>query len=148
MSSQVGAQSPGVATALNQDPIVAALIAQLPIGIVVASRDGQLEYINAVASALFAEHHRAGEAATPNEPEALEPIRWMIGRALLTDEVIRDEEIQYLDRHDEWRTLCVSATPVQQTYVGPTHVVLTFHDVTERNRGRDWEPFVRSLSRL
>jgi hypothetical protein len=62
--------------------------------------------------------------------------------------VIRDEEIQYIAKNDEWRTLSVSATPVEQTYVGAAHVVVTLHDVTERNRSREWEPLVRSLSRL
>lgn len=148
MSSPLGVPSRNVAKALSQNPIITAMVAQLPFGIVVASRDGQLEYVNGIAGALFAEHRRTGENPPPAEPDALEPIRWIIGRALLTSEVIRDEEIQYLDVRDEWRTLCVSATPVEPTYAGPTHVVLTFQDVTERNRGRDWEPLVRSLSRL
>jgi len=148
MSSQVGTPSQDVAKAFSQNAIVTALVAQLPVGIVVASREGRLEYLNTIATALFAEHWRTGKQPALSEPDALEPMRWIIGRALLTNEVIRDEEMQYLDEHDEWRTLCVSATPVEQNYVGPAHVVLTFQDVTERNRGRDWEPLVRSLSRL
>ena len=148
MSSRAETQLEGVAKTLNEHPIITALVGQLPLGLVVASRDGQLEYVNAIARLLFAEHRRSGETPLSEEPEALEPMRWIIGRALLTNEVIRDEEIQYLAKNDEWRTLSVSATPVEQTYVGPAHVVVTFLDVTERNRGRDWEPLVRSLSRL
>jgi len=148
MSSQAGTQFQGVAKALSENPIISALVSQLPLGIVVASRDGQLEYVNAIASTLFAEQRRPCEKPACDEPDALEPVRWIIGRALLTNEVIRDEEIQYIAKNDEWRTLSVSATPVEQTYVGAAHVVVTLHDVTERNRSREWEPLVRSLSRL
>lgn len=148
MSSRADTPSQGVTKAFSENPIITALVGQLPLGIVVASRDGQLEYVNAIASALFAEHRRTGDKPPSEEPDALEPMRWIIGRALLTNEKIRDEEIQYLANNDEWRTLSVSATPVEQTYVGPARIVLTFQDVTERNRGRDWEPLVRSLSRL
>ena len=148
MSSGAGTQSQGVAKALSENPIISALVSQLPLGIVVASRDGQLEYVNAIASALFARQQGTGEKPPRDAADALEPVRWIIGRALLTNEVIRDEEIQYLATGDEWRTLSVSATPVVSTSVGPAHVVVTLHDVTERNRGREWEPLVRSLSRL
>jgi PAS domain S-box-containing protein len=133
---------------LGTDPIVGALLDQLPLGIVVASRDGQLEYVNPIAAQLFAEHRRAADDSTANDAVALEPMRWIIGRALLTGEVIREEEMQYLDKGGHWRTLAVSATPVLPTYVGASHVILTFQDVTERNCGRDWKPLVESLSRL
>jgi PAS domain-containing protein len=148
MSSPVAVAAQDIAAALGNNPIVGALLEQLPLGIAVASRDGQLTYVNPIAATLFAEHRTANEHGLRGEAGALEPLRWIVGRALLTGEVIREEEIQHLDKHDEWRTLSVSATPVEPTYVGPAQVVLTFQDVTERNRGRDWEPLVRSLSRL
>ena len=78
----------------------------------------------------------------------MQAIRWIVARALLTNEVIRDEEVEYVNAHDERRTLSVSATPIGQSAAAVDRVVVTFDDVTERNRGRDWAPLVRSLSRL
>ena len=148
MSITVSTSSRGIGGELGKSPVVGALLDQLPLGVVVASRDGQEEYVNPLAVALFAEDHRSDEGRVLSKTAAVEALRWIMGRVLLTGEVIRDEEVQYFDTQDERRTLSVSATPVEQNAVGPAHVVLTFQDVTERNRGRDWEPLVRSLSRL
>ena len=138
---------------LSRSPIMRALVAQLPVGIIVASADGELERITEVARALGAERlaHAARAPWLVADPEpggTLEPIRWIIGRVLLTGELVRDEEVQFLDSHDEWRTLSVSATPVRASDGQIEHAVVTFFDVTGRNQAREWEPLIRSLSRL
>src|SRR5690349_15817829 len=109
--------TPGTAPA-PRDPVPSTLLAQLPVGVVIATRDGDLELVNDVARALFGEHRRRNPAEpwvarSGGATDALEPIHWVIARVLLTGELIRDEEIEFLDRRDEWRTLRVSGTALE-----------------------------------
>ena len=137
----------------TKDPVLSTLLAQLPVGVVIAAIDGELEVVNDVARALFAEHRstsplmqalpRGGDAT-----EAPEPINWVIARVLLTGELIRDEEIEFLDRRDEWRTLRVSATGLEDASGRITGALVTFVDVTAVNRAKDWEPLIRAISKL
>ena len=140
-------------TAAPRDPVLSTLLAQLPVGVVIATRDGDLDLVNDVARALFAEHR----CMDPAEPwvahagatnDVLDPIHWMIARILLTGEVIRDEEIEFVDRRDEWRTMSVSGTPLEDTYGEITGALVTFVDVTAVNRAKEWEPLIRAISRL
>jgi PAS domain-containing protein len=140
-------------TPAPRDPVLSTLLAQLPVGVVIANRDGDLELVNEVAKALFAEHR----VASPAEPwvacassagDALDPIHWVIARILLTRELIRDEELAFLDRRDEWRTLRVSGTPLENANGEVTSALVTFADVTAVNRAREWEPLIRAISRL
>src|SRR5437868_6141643 len=142
----------------SAEPILSALLAQLPTGVVIANREGTLEQVNEVARALFGEHRRVCPVAEPwssrpvpnaAEPnDTLEPIHWIIARVLLTGEVVRNEEIQFLDVRDEWRTLCVSATPLENARGEITHALVSYIDVTATNRAREWEPLIRAISRL
>jgi PAS domain-containing protein len=133
---------------LSRSPVVAALLAQLPIGVVIVSHDGRLEYMNAVATALFeaqrALHGRREPWVGPpvTLDDDLEALHWVMARSHLTGEVIRDEEIEYREATGAWRTLSVSATPVRDS------VVVSFVDVTASKYVRAWEPLIRSLSRL
>lgn len=120
---------------LDRDPLIATLVDQLPVGVLVADREGNVELANDITRDLVA-----------RRPVA--PIDWIIARVLLTGEMVRNEEVMFLDEHDEWRTLSVCATPVREAPDVITHALVTFLDVTERNRGRDWEPVIRALSRL
>lgn len=140
-------------TPVTRDPVLSTLLAQLPVGVVIATRDGDLDLVNDVARTLFAEHR----SMSPAEPwvahagatnDVLDPIHWMIARILLTGEVIRDEEIEFVDRRDEWRTLSVSGTPLENAYGEITGALVTFVDVTAVNRAKEWEPLIRSISRL
>src|SRR5689334_1333920 len=110
---------------LDASPMFAALLAQLPVGVVVAGRDGTLELVNDSARAMFA------------DVRAREPIDWIIARVLFTGEIVRDEDAMYLAaERDEWRTLCVSATPIEDIPGTTSHALVTFIDVTDRNRAR------------
>jgi PAS domain-containing protein len=139
---------------LSRNPIVSALLGQLPVGVVIASRDGRLEHVNEIAHTFLEEHRLLRAVPEPwvvsaaERDDVFEPIHWIIARALLTREMVRDEEVEYVDARDEWRTLSVSATPIRNADGEVTHAVLTFQDVTGRNQARAWEPLVRSLSRL
>lgn len=139
---------------LTRSPMINALLEQLPVGILVAGRDGHVEYVNAIGCALVDDPRRAHETpdirSTPlaTQSPRLDPLNWIIARALLTGELIRDEEVEFLGARDEWRTLSVSATPIRDVNGDVELVVLSFADVTLHNRARDWEPVMRSLSRL
>ena len=140
-------------TLTQRDPVLSTLLAQLPVGVVIATRDGTLEVVNDVARTLLAEHR----STNPPEPwvacaadagDALDPIHWVIARILLTGELIRDEEIEFLDRRDEWRTLRVSGTALEDARGDITGALVTFVDVTAVNRAKEWEPLIRAISRL
>lgn len=124
------------AVAAARDQMLTTLVAQLPTGVIIAGRDGTFELVNDVAREFFAEH-KAGD-----------PIAWIVARVLLTGEIVRGEEVMHLDSRDEWRTLSISATPVEDPPGTITHAIVTFLDVTESNRARNWEPMMRALSRL
>jgi len=140
-------------TPAPRDPVLSTLLAQLPVGVVIATKDGDLELVNDVARKLFAEHR----LTNPPEPwvaragatnSALDPIQWVIARILLTGELIRDEEIEFLDRRDEWRTLSVSGTALEGARGEITGALVTFVDVTAVNRAKEWEPLIRAISKL
>lgn len=139
----------------SSDPIVSVLMAQLPIGVVIASRDGTVELVNDAARALLHEHQRAHAAPEPwlaraacASDDTFEPIHWIIARVLLTGEVVHDEEIQYLGPTDEWRTLSVRATPIADVHGEICQALVTFADVTDVKRAREWQPLIRAITRL
>ena len=140
-------------TTAQRDPVLSTLLAQLPVGVVVAARNGDFELVNDVARALFAEHR----GTNPPEPwvasvggagDTMDPVHWVIARVLLTGELIRNEEIEFIDRHDEWRTLSVSGTPLEDARGEITSALVTFVDVTATNRAKEWEPLIRAISKL
>ena len=139
---------PSLYDELARSPIVATLLSQLPVGVLIVSHDGQLEFMNGVATTLFeaqrALHGRREPwvGPPPMLDDDLEPLHWITARAHLTGEVVRDEEIEYRDAAGDWHALSVSATPVADS------VVITFADVTASKYARAWEPLIRSLSRL
>lgn len=140
-------------TATPRDPVLSTLLAQLPVGVVIATRDGSIELVNEVARCLCAEHRRTNPpepwVASPcDASDVLDPIGWVIARVLLTGEVIRNEQIEFIDCRDEWRTLSVSGTPLEDARGEITNALISFVDVTALNRAKEWEPLIRSISRL
>jgi PAS domain S-box-containing protein len=137
-----------------QGKMLAALLTQLPMGVIIADRDGRFTLVNDAAAKLLGEHqlsHRPRESwvgSTPAFDSCPEPIYWIIGRVLLTAEVIRNEEVEYLDARDEWRTLSVSATPLHDDEREISHALVTFSDVTATKRALEWEPLIRAISKL
>jgi PAS domain S-box-containing protein len=137
-----------------QGRMLAALLTQLPMGVIIADREGRFTLVNDAAAKLLGEHqlsHRPRESwvgPTPVFDSGPEPIHWIIGRVLLTGEVIRNEEVEYLDPRDEWRTLSVSATPLHDEEREISHALVTFSDVTATKRALEWEPLIRAISKL
>jgi PAS domain-containing protein len=113
-----------------------ALLAQLPIGVVLANGKGRivLVYENEIAQDI-----RKGE------PEKAE---WPMARALLLGEVIRDETIDVRMADGTHRWLSVSATPTRSTGGEIDGAVVTFVDVTGVRQAAAWGPVIESLQRL
>jgi len=134
--------------------MLAALVTQLPMGVIVADRDGRFTLANDAARKLFAEHQLTHPRREPwvgpasSSDQGLEPIHWIIGRVLLTGEVVRNEEVEYLDTRDEWRTLSLSATPLHDEQGEISHALVTVADVTATKLAREWEPLIRAISKL
>lgn len=137
-----------------RDDVLDILLTQLPVGVVFASRNGTFETVNHVARALFDEHQRAYGTREPwitqseYRYQGLEPINWIVARVLLTGEIVRNEQFQYIGPRDEWRTLSVNATPIKDPHGDVSQALVTFTDVTDVNRAREWEPLIRAISRL
>lgn len=137
-----------------QARMLAALVTQLPMGVIVADRDGHFTLVNDATLKLFAEHQLTHPRREPwvgpavMNDHGLEPIHWIIGQVLLTGEVVRNEEIEYIDAHDEWRTLSLSATPLHDERGEISHALVTFADVTATKLAHEWEPLIRAISKL
>jgi PAS domain-containing protein len=106
---------------IARDPLMAALVDRLPVGVLIADRDGNLELANELTRAQLERH-------------PIPALAWIIARVLLTGEMVRKEEVTCLAAHNEWRTLHVCAVPVREAPGVITHALLTLVDVTHRNR--------------
>lgn len=126
--------------------MVEALVATLPIGLVVLAKDGSLVYANDAARPFWAEAHAA---AAPSAFDAI------IARALLAREVVRGEAIALEPRASERgsertaeRHYLVNVTPL---YVTPNEVdglLITVEDITSRTEMERFRPMIESLARL
>jgi PAS domain-containing protein len=130
-----------VSGAPGKDPslrlaVLDALLAQLPIGVVVANGKGRivLVYENEIA-----------ERIRTADPEKVE---WPVARALLLGEVIRDEELEVTMSDGTRRWLSVSATPIRSTGGNVDGAVVTFSDMTAARQAAAWGPVIESLQRL
>lgn len=126
--------------------MVEALIATLPIGLVVLAKDGSLVYANEAALPFWSEAHTA---AAPSAFDAI------VARALLAREVVQGEAIT-LDPHASTRGrermvgrhYLVNATPL---YVAPEEVdglLITVEDITARTEMERFRPMIESIARL
>ena len=110
------------------------LLEHLPIGLMVVDRDGRLVYANEAARAL-----RIGR---------LESLQWAITRALLTEEVVREEEIEVAVAGEPRRWLSAYVTPVRVTGLGVNAAFVVLSDVTARTRMAQWTPMIETLVNL
>ena len=129
------------------------LLAQLPVGVVLADRDGRLVYENEVARQVLEDcFHSPASTPPPAWSRAAskpyEEIEWRLARTLLTGELVRGEEIDYVAADDTRRWLSVSASPVRNAAGAIEAGVLTFEDVTARKQVGALEPWIESLARL
>ena len=110
------------------------LVEQLPIGIWIVDRDGRVVFANEAARALAVER--------------LEPLQWLVTRALLTEEPVCDDAIEIVAKGQPRRCVSAHVMPVRVAGVGVTGAFVTLTDVTVRNRMRQWEPVIETLVNL
>lgn len=116
--------------------ILDALLAQLPVGVVIANGKGRVViiYENEMARTV-----RANDSAKAE---------WPMVRALLLGEVIQEEEIDIVMADGSRRWLTVSATPIRGEGDSIDGAVVTFSDVTAAKQAAAWGPVIESLQRL
>jgi PAS domain S-box-containing protein len=111
-----------------------AIVRDLPVGVVIATREGKVELANPAAIETHSVSLRAGDdlpfherAVARRGPsgEALEPGSWPIERVLRTGETIVNEEIDVLRPDGSLRSLMVNARPIESSAA-----IATYSDVT------------------
>ena len=124
-----------IAEALGVTPAALdGLFEHLPTGFIVVDRDGRVAYANAAARAL--------------RIDRLEPLQWAVTRALLTEDAVREEEIEVVTPGQPRRWLSANVTPVKVTGLGVNAAFVTLSDVTARTRMRAWDPVIETLVNL
>jgi PAS domain-containing protein len=113
---------------------VDALLEHLPVGVWLVDRDGRVVFANEKARAL--------------RVEGLEQLQWAITRALLTEDPVREDEIQVVVRGQPRRWLSAQITPVRSAGRGVTAAFVTLTDATAGMRMRHWDPVIESLVNL
>lgn len=110
-----------------------ALIAQLPVGVLVMGRDGGVSYAN--------------DAARRLQADRLEPLRRAVSRALLTEEVVC-EDVELRVGRGTRRWLGIRVTPVRAAGARAHAAVVSVEDITARRQAAAWEPLIESLVNL
>ena len=113
---------------------VDSLLDALPVGVLMVDRDGRLVYMNDAARALHIEQ--------------LEPLHWAVTRALLTEDVVREDEIEVVGPGDSRRWLSAQVIPVRKPGLGISAALVTLVDVTARARMAAWNPIIETLVNL
>lgn len=113
---------------------VDALVEQLPTGVLVAAGDGHVVYANAAARRL--------------EAERIEPLRWAVTRALLTEEAPEPTSITLHAGRPERRTLRYEIALARDAGGRVAGAVVALADVTAQVRVAEWQPLVDSLMSL
>ena len=110
------------------------LLEHLPVGLLVVDRDGRVAFANEAARAL--------------RIERLEPLQWAVTRALLTEDAVREDEIEIVapGQPRRWLSACIS--PLRVPGVGVTAAFVTLADATARKRLREWDPVIQTLVNL
>ena len=128
--------------------VAEALLASLPVGVMLAGADGRLLYLNAAARRLRAD----GEVPPQRRLRPDGPVAWAtdlaLARALLTGEVVRDEVVEYAGAGRRRRWVRIGATPVRDAAGAVRLGVLTVADATAERHEADWAPTIEALARL
>lgn len=110
------------------------LLDALPIGVLMVDRDGRAVYANGAARAL--------------RIERLEPLQWAVTRALLTEDDVREDEIEMVGPGNARRWVSVHVMPVRKPGHGITAALVTLCDVTACTRMAAWNPVIETLVNL
>lgn len=115
-------------------PAIDELLDHLPVGVMVVDRDGGLVYSNAAARAL--------------RIERLDRLQWAITHALLTEDSVREDDIEVIVAGEPRRWLSASITPVRVPGIGVTAAFVVVSDVSARKRMAAWTPMIETLVNL
>ena len=121
------AEAHGVTSAWNIDR----LLDQLPVGVLLVDRDARVAYANAAGRAM--------------RVERLEPLQWAVTRALLTEDTVREDEIEVAEPRQPRRRLCAHVMPVRVAGFGVNGAIVTVSDVTATDLMNAWKPVIESL---
>lgn len=110
------------------------LLDHLSVGVLLVDRDGRVAYANNAARAL--------------RIEALEPVQWAVTRALLTEDAVREDDIEVVSANQPRRWLSAYVMPVRVAGLGVNAALVTLSDVTARKRMNAWSPVIESLVNL
>ncbi|HVW12099.1 MAG TPA: ATP-binding protein [Bryobacteraceae bacterium] len=110
------------------------IVRDLPVGVVIATREGKVELANRAAMDIHSARLRPGDdlpfqqntiAGRTPAGEAMGPGNWPLERALRTNETIVNEEIDVLRPDGSSRSLMVNARPIESSAA-----IATYSDVT------------------
>jgi PAS domain-containing protein len=110
------------------------LLEHLPDGLWIVDRDGRVVFANEAARAL--------------RVDQLEPLQWAITRALLTEEPVREDEIEIVVKGQPRRWVSACITPVRVSGQGVTAALVTLSEATAKTRMRQWAPVIETLVNL
>lgn len=110
------------------------LIEQLPVAVLIADRDGHVVYANKEARTL--------------RVQRLERIQWAVTRALLTEDQVREDDIEFVADGQPRRWLTALVTPLRRPGVGVHAAFVIVSDVTARKRMAEWTPVIETLVNL
>ena len=113
---------------------VDALIDALPVAVLVVDGHGRVLFANAEARALHVEQ--------------LDRVQWAVTRALLTEDVAREDDIELLADGEPRRWMSALVTPLRNKGAGVHAAFVVISDVTARKRIDSWTPLIESLVNL
>ena len=115
-------------------PLIDDLLEHIPVGLLVVDANGEVVFGNAAARSLRIDH--------------LEPLRWAITRALLTEDNVREDEIQIAPLGEPGRWISAHIIPIRVPKRGVNAAFLVLSDVTARTQMAAWTPMIETLVRL
>ena len=113
---------------------VDALVDGLPVAVFVVDGRGGVLFANAEARAL--------------RVERLERVHWAVTRALLTEDVVREDDIELVTDGEPRRWMSALITPLRNTGAAVHAAFVVISDVTARKRIDSWTPLIESLVNL
>jgi hypothetical protein len=80
--------------------------------------------------------------------EPLERIQWALTRALLTEDAVREEDIELMATGHPRRWMSALVTPLRTPGVGVYAAFVVVSDVTAQKRMAEWSPVIETLVNL
>lgn len=137
------ARDQAVAAVEAERTLLQTVLRQLPVGVIVAEAPSgrlilgneQVEliwrqpFLASASTGDYAQYHAFQPDGTPYQPE-----QWPLARALVTGEVVSEEEIEILRGDGSHGIILASAAPVRDRQGRIVAAVTTFSDITERKQ--------------